>query len=548
MHVVGIAGDCEHNSSAALFHNGNLMYAEAEERFSRVKGDGAFPRSALSEALTRCDGARPLIAAVGRAATKYERDGEQPGSYRDQVATVATELGSPVEYVDHHRAHALTAAYFASEDHASIFTADGQGDSLTATFSTWSPQGLNRRWVNSARDGSLGFFFAAITDYLGYTRLRDEGKITALAGAGQSRPDVQRFLCEVIWNDLAIPGVPRLRVNPRYIGAYKVGMPFYTAEFSSRLREFRPEDIALAAQERLEDVVVELLLALPLPAGPLSLAGGLFGNVRLNYRIAERIPRVSKLSIAPPMGDEGLSIGAALDVLLRHGIQMPRPQCLALGRDAAILPIDSVLSEFPDYDLVEAGADEVTGAASALLASGLPVARCSGRGEFGPRALGNRSLLYRPDDPSCREWLNEKLGRDSVMPFAPCVREEDLAKVSSVDPARFAGLGEMTVAVPATDWFRQACQGVVHSDGTVRAQSVRHDTYPALWELLGRYSARSGLPALLNTSLNRHGEPIVATMLDAMKCVAACGFPILMAGDSRIIFSRSTSTSLTRAF
>lgn len=544
MNVVGIAGDCEHNSSAALFRDGELVYAEAEERFSRIKGDGAFPQSALAEALSRCNDGPQFIAAAGRADIEHEH----AGSYRNQVSMFAGALASDVEYVDHHRAHALTAAFFASEDHSSIFTADGQGDSLTATFSTWSPSGLKRRWVNSVRDGSLGFFFAAITEYLGYTRLRDEGKVTALAATGEGRPELQAFLAEVVWNDLSAPKVPRLRVSPRYVGVYRVGQPLYTTALTSRLREFRPEDVAFAAQERLEEVLVELLSALDVQPGALSLAGGLFGNVRLNYRVAERLPCVSKLAIAPPMGDEGLAIGAALDVLLRHGVEMPRPQSLALGRVASALSIECIVREFPDYDVVEAAPSEIVAAAAELLAIGFPVARCSGRGEFGPRALGNRSLFYRPDDPSCREWLNVSLGRDSVMPFAPCVREEDLAKVSGVDPIRFAGLGDMTVAVPATDWFRHACPGVVHGDGTVRAQSVRNTNFPDLWELLSRYSARSGLPALLNTSLNRHGEPIVGTTLDAMKCVAASGLPVLWAGDSQLIFARSAQTSVARLF
>jgi carbamoyltransferase len=551
VNVVGIAGDCEHNSSVSLFSDGALVYAEAEERFSRAKGDGSFPRLALREALSRCASGPLVIAAAGREKESGVGLGvgsQRSNSFRAQVATVAKEMAVPVQYVDHHHAHAMTAAFFGSEDKSSIFTADGQGDSLSATFSKWTTRSIERLWVNSARKGSLGFFFAAFTEYLGYTRLRDEGKITALAAAGERVPALQRVLSEVVRNDLTIPETPRLCVNANFVGEYKIGEPLYTAELSRRLRGFRPEDIAFAAQERLEDVVVELLQALPVPPGILSLAGGLFNNVRLNYRIAERLQFIHRLSIAPPMGDEGLSIGAALKVLFKYGVRPLVPHSLALGRDAKTLDIGGILRQFPAYDAVHTRPNEVIRAASALLAAGLPVARCSGPGEFGPRALGNRSLLYRPDDPTCRKWLNESLGRDSVMPFAPSVREEELAKVSPVDPARFSGLNDMTVAVPATAFFLSSCPGVVHSDGTVRPQSVRRETYPALWELLYRYSARSGLPALLNTSLNRHGEPIVGTLLDAMRCIAACSLPILVAGESHLIFSRSVTASVDRAF
>lgn len=552
MNVLGIAGDCEHNSSVSLFSDGVLVYAEAEERFSRAKGDGSFPRLALREALSRCTSGPLVIAAAGREKRESRAalgvGSQRSSSFGAQVSTVASEMSVPVHYVDHHHAHALSATFFGADDNGSIFTADGQGDSLSATFSKRTRGCIERLWVNSAQKGSLGFFFAAITEYLGYTRLRDEGKMTALAAAGESVPALQRVLSKVVWNDLTNPVTPRLRVSPRFVGEYKIGEPLFTAELSRRLRGFRPEDIAFAAQERLEDVVVEILQALPVPPGTLSLAGGLFNNVRLNYRIAERLPFISRVLIAPPMGDEGLSIGAALGVLFKYSVRPSAPHSLALGRDVSTRGIEGLLRQFPAYDAVHTAPNEVIRAASELLAAGLPVARCSGRGEFGPRALGNRSLLYRPNDPTCRKWLNEILGRDSVMPFAPSVREEELAKVSPVDPAKFSGLYDMTVAVPATACFLSSCPGVVHSDGTVRPQSVHRETYTALWELLSRYSARSGLPALLNTSLNRHGEPIVGTLLDAMKCIAACNLPILVAGESHLIFSRSVAASVDRAF
>jgi carbamoyltransferase len=550
--IVGICGDCEHNSSVALFRDGDLVYAEAEERFSRSKGDGDFPRMALREALSRSAGGKLVIAAVGIEANGLrDRRGVDDGiasPFGEQVKAVARETASPIRYVEHHRAHALTARYFSSEGHTSIVTADGQGDSLTATFSTWSPQKFQRKWSNSVQDGSLGFFFAAITELLGYRRLRDEGKVTALAAAGEYVEELRKVFSEVVWNDLDVHSSPRLRVNPRFVREYTVVRPLYTAELASRVAAFRREDIAFAAQERLEEVMVELLLALPVPPGQLALAGGLFGNVRLNYRIAERLPFLSSVSIAPPMGDEGLSIGAALEVLFTSGIKANRPLGLALGRAASILRIESILDQFPTYNAIEVEPDKVSRVAAELLALGLPVARCSGRGEFGPRALGNRSLLYRPDDPSSSDWLNRVLGRDNVMPFAPCIREEDLATVTPVDSARYTGLADMTVAVPALSSFQKACPGVVHSDGTVRVQSVGRGVYPGLWDLLGHFKTLTGLPALLNTSLNRHGEPIVGSSLDALTCVVKCGLPILVVDDAQVVYARKQHLEVARAF
>jgi carbamoyltransferase len=134
------------------------------------------------------------------------------------------------------------------------------------------------------------------------------------------------------------------------------------------------------------------------------------------------------------------------------------------------------------------------------------------------------------------------------MPFAPCIRQEDLAATSPIDSARFAGLADMTVAVPVSAAFRKTCPGVVHSDGTVRAQAVSRSAYPTLWDILERYGALTGLPALLNTSLNRHGEPIVGTSVDAMKCVAACDLPILIVDDSQVAYSRAHRHEVAQAF
>jgi carbamoyltransferase len=249
--------------------------------------------------------------------------------------------------------------------------------------------------------------------------------------------------------------------------------------------------VAAALQKRVEEVVLGWIEARRRGRGSIAVAGGLFANVALNGKLATRF---DDLYVFPHMGDGGLCLGAAVAAsgLIPFGIPFTGPEYSEQLMRAAIKragltaerPVD------PERCLIEAIAD------------GLLVARFVGGSEFGPRALGHRSILLRADQPALADKLNEQLKRDEFMPFAPIRRFG-------------AGSSTMTVVVDADSELRDRCPAAVHIDGTARTQIVNEQADPGLWRLL-EGAESLGFPALINTSFNRHGEPIVETPEDAI--------------------------------
>ena len=278
------------------------------------------------------------------------------------------------------------------------------------------------------------------------------------------------------------------------------------------LRPYSREQVAAAAQAVLERAVCDFVRHWVARSGiqHLALAGGTFANVKLNQRLAE-LPEVRSLFIYPNMGDGGLAAGAAM------GSAELAPQRLAhayLGPSWTDARIGQALAE---AGLVASPHPDPVARVVALLDKGRVVARFSGAMEWGPRALGNRTILYRPDDPAVNDWLNERLRRTEFMPFAPITLAEDapdmyLGLDKAADAARF-----MTVCFDCTPTMKRSCPGVVHVDGTARPQVLHRQDNPALHRLLTLFKQRTGLATLVNTSFNMHEEPIVCSPQDAIR-------------------------------
>jgi carbamoyltransferase len=305
------------------------------------------------------------------------------------------------------------------------------------------------------------------------------------------------------------------------------------AELRRRLpQDFAREDLAASIQKHTERLATEFARHWIGVTGKrdVALAGGLFGNVRINQEIHE-LDAVDRCFVHPGMSDAGMGVGAALAAYYDRS---PRPalntRCLDhvyLGPSFGAGEIEVALAgrgldvSFPD-DL-EA---EVAG----LLAEGAVVARFDGRMEYGPRALGNRSILYRPDDPSVNDWLNAALKRTEFMPFAPAVREEDASRCfhhmeGAERTSRF-----MTITFYCTDLMRKRCPGTVHIDGTARPQVVRSEDNPSFHRIIERYGELTGTPAIINTSFNMHEEPIVCSPDDAVRAFVSSQLDYLAIG------------------
>jgi len=416
-------------------------------------------------------------------------------------------IQAPVEFIDHHYCHA-TAAYFSSDfgPNATVLTIDGGGDGVSAkAFDVTEGRITELRKVRSF--DSLGAFYSYITEISGFKAGRHEGKITGLAAHGKP-----------IYVDLLDS-----LITYRDGGFVNVGNIFFHSaveELRKRLpAEWNREDLAASIQLHTERMVKAFARHWVRQTGhrDVALAGGLFGNVRINQEIHE-LPEVDRCFVHPGMSDCGMGIGAALAC---HYDREPRPEpdtrCLDVVYKGPEYSEDEIEAALNGGDIDYARHEDIEREVARLLSKGAVVARFDGRMEYGPRALGNRSILYQPTDPSVNNWLNEALKRTEFMPFAPSVLAEEADRCfhgveTAERTARF-----MTITFDCTDWMKEHCAGVVHVDGTARPQLVREADNPSYHRIIRAFAELTGLPVIINTSFNLHEEPIVCSPEDAVR-------------------------------
>ena len=564
--VVGVHEDTNANA-AAVAADGRILGAVAEGRLSRTKYQGGYPHrslgwlaatgalrgepaSAAGEPVDRLSEAlrEPDLTLV--AANRYHPiprllEGGPPAEHRDfrgpiqgahvawhalihrsprvrkAVETVCRERLAArwrrdFDLVNHHLAHAASAYFTAPWPDATVVTCDNLGDGECARVFHGRAGQLEPLWSVGAWH-SPGQFYGEVASYLGIDPMT-AGKVTGLAARGQ--PELAaRVLRE------------RLRPSPDRRGFRGPG-PLDRRPSSrhwSQLDAFSKEDVAAAAQRVLEEALLPFVQEAVRTTGNgrVALAGGVFANVTLNRLIAA-LPEVESLWVHPAMSDQGIGLGAAFLGLARRGPLMPR----AMGH-VSFGP--SWTEEDCGRALEQAGVAherprELAEAAADLLEAGTVVARFDGATEYGPRALGNRSILARPDEADVNDWLNEKLGRSEYMPFAPVTLSEAADELyEDLDTVRPC-LPFMTVAVAVRRPQDPRFEGVVHVDGTVRPQVLspgENDDYRAI---LQAFERRTGIPSLVNTSFNRHGEPIVNSPSDAIATWQGAGLGALILG------------------
>lgn len=532
-----------HDSGAALLRDGRVVAAVSEERLTRVKGQGGFPSRSLQAVLSLGDaraadvdlvavagafGRLPARALDRRYAAIAPESVDQRSTvsrwhaaYQNRLAhlPVARELerfgsrfvlgrrlaenglsAARLAIVDHHQAHAATA--FAAVDGAAslILTMDGYGDGVSTAVWLADESGLRRLAADGPRS-SVALLYGAVTQLLGF-REGEEGKVTGLAALCRNRlppshvrPDLRPFL-----------SVENGRLQVRMAAAIGAVRRAHAAGIAS-------QELAVALQVPIEDMVVGMAQHYLKQTGQrrLAVAGGLFANVSLNGRLAAL--DLDSFAVFPAMGDQGLCIGAAL---------------VASGtRVGGALPS---LRVGCDLDAGERTPDPTE--VAKRLASGAIVGVARGRMEFGPRALGGRSILFDPRRPELALRLGTALQRDAFMPFAPALlasRWNDVMAFARAPVARAAR--EMTVALPAQPRFAEIAPVAVAADGTARPQAVEAGDDPWLTAVLERFYDQTGCPALINTSFNRHREPIVCTAGEARETARLTGLDALVLGD-----------------
>ncbi len=420
-------------------------------------------------------------------------------------------------FCDHHLAHAWPAMYFSNWDEVLVVTIDGIGDDrIFHTTSLFIDKKLRRVAISRGAEASPGLFYCDITKLLGFKPLRHEGKITGLSAYG----DPSKLL------DLMRPC---LRLSPdkmTFVSDFfeKGGEGERFRYLKKLIRSHEPADVAAAAQQLVEEVIVRhVQRALrKYKVSRVALSGGLFANVKLNHQIAE-LDEVEEIFVFPAMGDTGNAVGTALSGMYDNDEDRlwevrAKLDDVYWGSSYDELEIEKVLKE-SGLSYRRYAFEDLARKVANLIHSGRVVGCFQGRMEFGPRALGNRSILAAPTDKTINDWLNERLDRTEFMPFAPSVLApyaDDIFKnyVKGAYTSKF-----MTVIFDVYEKWRSKIPAVIHVDGTARPQVVAREDNPRYYDIIDAYYRLSGIPLILNTSFNVHEEPIICKPAEAIKAL-----------------------------
>lgn len=577
MNIVGIHFNT-HESGVAVLRDGTLVSALSQERLDRQKMSDATPAEALWTALDDA-GLSPAdvdhlavsddigvegyydsrvafkkaqfretwARAIPYFGWKFWRLGEY---YRRMLATnrrssakrqhrwdaLLADLrkqgfGGNIHSYEHGYNHACTAYYCSGfQEETLVFVMEAAGF-INASSVYLGKNGRLEKILDIPWPHSPGRFYETITLLLGFRPARHEGKITGLAALGDPAVlgDYARELFHLEDRDdvYLSPLIHLWRWDYR---RRKEGRPL-----PRPLRNYSREDIAAAWQTALEETIVGLVRRF-LERYPhirhVALAGGVHGNVKLNQRINE-LEQVEELYVHPGMSDCGQPVGAAL-ACWAEVEKHPKPfrhETVYLGPAPDAKEIEQLTR---DYQLVfedTKNDDELADAVAGLLADNKIVAICRGRMEYGPRALGARTIMYAATDPSVNDWLNKQLKRTEFMPFAPVTLIEDAERCYLLGNKSAYSAGFMTVCYDCTEEMKQKSPAVVHVDGTARPQYISRRQNPFYYDVLNQYKRRTEISSVVNTSFNMHEEPIVCSVMDALKAFVASNLDALVLED-----------------
>ncbi|MBF8194199.1 carbamoyltransferase [Nonomuraea sp. K274] len=521
-----------HDPAAALVVDGRIVAAAEEERFSRRKhgkrplafSAWELPEQAAAWCLRQAGLSPEDIDAVAYSydpALVVQRPEGDWEDLRTKYAVRAPAFLSTalpgldpgqVGYVPHHVAHAASAGLAGPWRDCAVLVCDGRGENVSHLAGRYRDGELE---VLAAQElpHSLGLMYEDVTEHLGFLRSSDEYKVMALASYG--RPRHLDALRELIYTT----GDGGFRVEPIDWGGY-----------AKALRKNAPwtsdhADLAASVQTRLEEVLLELVRWLHERTGErrLALAGGVALNCVANTRLLDEGP-FEEMWVQPAAGDSGTALGGALHLAHVHGEPAaPMPGAM-LGRGFT----DEELGAWLDVARVPYTRPADLGAAvAAELAADRIVAWFQGRSEYGPRALGHRSLLAHPGHARNTERLNDVKGREQFRPIAPMVLESRAAEIFGRGPVPSPYM--LFVHDVHPDWAPRI-PAVVHVDGTARIQTVSHAGDPLMARVLTEFEARTGLPVVVNTSLNTAGRPMVDDPRDALECFGSSPVDVLALG------------------
>jgi carbamoyltransferase len=557
------------DSAAAVVSEDGVLAASAQERHDGVKGTGAFPVDAIDACLRMAGITLDDVDLVAHGYC-YERSvvhdlDDFAGRWYDEVYSKAVQLevlqahypGYDWEHklvrVRHHLAHAASAYYLSGFDEAIVLVADGMGEEESTSILTGC--GNHLRVVRSYPiSSSLGILYSVVTHYLGFLPGMDEYKVMGLAPYGDRGRfgDLAENLVSLGGNgQLLVPALSRDR-SPTERETHQ-GVLNALEELFGPARdpeapiEQRHMDVAATLQDCLERSLQHVLeeASRQLNSANLCLAGGVALNCTANGLILGS-GRFDDIFVQPAAGDDGTALGAALWQLHQHVPVAPVRMSMPYWGDSFSdeQAIEAVRGLGSGHEVVQLDDDELATAVAELIAAGSVVAWFQGRMEFGPRALGNRSILADPTRPDMRAHLNAVVKqREEFRPFAPAVLAEEAGKYFEITPGTERIFEHMLVVANVREEYRSRLPAITHVDGSARLQVVQRDSAPLFWELISRLGGRLGMPIVLNTSFNLRGQPIVRGPDEAVATYARSALDALALGRWLAIRTPRTAAS-----
>lgn len=550
MYILGIS--CfYHDAAAALLLDGKIVAAAEEERFSRQKHDFSFPFQAIdfclaSQRISINDIA--YIAFYEKPFLKLERvlfshlatfpRGLRtfvislPGWFKEKLRLVKIikkklKFKGPILFIEHHLAHAASAFFPSPFERAAILTADGVGEWTTASWGRGAADKINLiEEINFPH--SLGLLYSTITAYLGFSVNNSEYKVMGLSAFGEQDKEQNHFYRQL-----------KKAIDIKEDGSFRLDLNYFSFHYADRMPTEklcrllggpirrksetitqRHKDIAAALQMITEEILFKILNYIHEKTGEenLVLAGGVALNSVANGKILESTP-FQNVWIQPNATDGGASLGAAL-FAYHQILDQPRSgpmQDIYLGPDHATEEIRRFLTD-NKIKFQEFAAEELINQAASLIFNNKTIGWFQGRMEWGPRALGNRSILANPLNPAMKDLVNQIKGRENFRPLAPAVCEDEAEKyffgqAPWPEPARF-----MLMTWLVRPAWRTKLTSVTHVDGSARLQIVGPSDNKKFYNLLKAFGRLAGAAILLNTSFNVRGEPIVYSPADAYNC------------------------------
>lgn len=563
--ILGINYSGFHDTSIAIVdEQGNIVNACSLERVTREKQDGKTPDilinkidfSEIEEIIITTNKdfkKQEYISRVHPQKLKVQRDVNF--QHKKEFYQFIENLPiSNISFIDHELAHAASSFWLSGFDEAVCLVYDGgmyNTNIFGGVYKCSKKDGIHLvDGFDINKYAKITTLYSVITAMLGFTPNKHEGKITGLAAYGKYNEECMNQL-----KDWYIKRYDELESSLQWIFSYSQNMNpiFYKKdkrieEIKNSFKKFDKETIAYNLQLFSENHILTILENMNqnrLIHQNICLAGGLFANVKINQNIADFEGfKFENVFVAPPMGDEGTALGAALQTVYQKNNVTSFDSSMYLGESYTTQEIVNVLDELQvKYEIV----DNPSNIIANILASGSEVALFDLKMEFGPRALGARSILAPADDKTVNDRLNKKLNRTEFMPFAPMTLEEYLAKSYVNYENKKLAMKFMTIACKCTDWMYEQMPAVVHIDKTARPQIITKEE-GFLSEMIQEYNKLTGLPSIVNTSFNIHEEPIINTPYEAVKGFLISGLNYLFFKEANILIKYENNTNLAFEF